>query len=167
MKTPSINHRPIGLYSIASRRSLQAILWMGLLILSLGNVAQARVRAFPIPTPMSQPISITFGPDGNFWFTEQDTSQVARITPQGVITEFRTPTFSFPNDITAGPDGNVWFTEGSTGKIGLLLRKGTLPRLPFRPSMPLSALLPARMETSGLPMLLGTIYGAWISPLIF
>jgi len=74
-------------------------------------------RSFPIPSSDSQPISITLGPDGNFWFTEQNHSQVARITPQGVITEFLTPTFSFPIGITAGPDGNIWFTELIANKI--------------------------------------------------
>ena len=75
-------------------------------------------RSFPIPSSDSQPISITLGPDGNFWFTEQNHSQVARITPQGVITEFLTPTFSFPIGITAGPDGNIWFAEGAAGSDG-------------------------------------------------
>jgi streptogramin lyase len=75
-------------------------------------------RSFPIPSSDSEPISITFGPDGNFWFTEQNRSQVARITPDGVITEFLTPTFSFPIGITAGPDGNIWFAEGAAGSGG-------------------------------------------------
>ena len=71
------------------------------------------------------------GPDGNFWFTEQDSSQVARITPNGVITEFRTPTFSFPYDITPGPDGNVWFTEGATGQIGFITPDGRITEIKF------------------------------------
>jgi streptogramin lyase len=75
-------------------------------------------RSFRIPSSDSQPISITLGPDGDFWFTEQNRSQVARITPEGVITEFLTPTFSFPIGITAGPDGNIWFSEGAAGSGG-------------------------------------------------
>jgi virginiamycin B lyase len=35
-----------------------------------------------------------------------------------VITEFLTPTFSFPIGITAGPDGNIWFAEGAAGSDG-------------------------------------------------
>ena len=80
-----------------------------------GAVPAAQRQSFPIPSSDSQPISITLGPDGNFWFTEQNRSQVARITPDGVITEFLTPTFSFPIGITAGPDGNIWFAEGAAG----------------------------------------------------
>ena len=117
---------------------------------SFGPIAQAepRGRSFPIPTG-SQPISITEGPDGNLWFTLQNSSQVARITPDGVITEFRTPTFSFPFDITPGPDGNVWFSEGSTGQIGFITPLAKLPRSCFRFSMPPPVSPPGRMVTSG------------------
>jgi hypothetical protein len=94
---------------------------------------------------MSQPISITLGPD--FWFTEQDSSQVARITPQGVITEFRTPTLSFPIDITAGPDRNIWFTEGSTGKIGFVTPQGSITEITFSTFDASSVLLQARQSS--------------------
>ena len=51
------------------------------------------MQGFPIPTPDSQPISIILGPDGYLWFTEQNASNVARVTPEGVITEFRDSNF--------------------------------------------------------------------------
>jgi virginiamycin B lyase len=79
----------------------------------------------------SQPISIAEGPDGNLWFTLQNSSKIARVTPAGVITQFRTPTLSFPSDITAGPDGNIWFTEGSTGKIGFATPQGRITEITF------------------------------------
>src|SRR5438552_3833545 len=88
-------------------------------------------RSFPIPSSDSQPISITLGPDGNFWFTEQNHSQVARITPQGVITEFLTPTFSFPIGITDGPDGNIWFTQRFTQQIGKITPTGQFTFYPI------------------------------------
>lgn len=106
-------------------------LGLALVALSLGSAAQARTRSFPIPTPDSQPISIVLGPDGNFWFTEQNASKVARVTPDGVITEFQTPTFSFPLDITAGPDGNVWFSEGAVGQIAFITPRGHIKEIPF------------------------------------
>jgi streptogramin lyase len=73
---------------------------------------------------------ITAGPDGNLWFTELeafldpgDTNysyRIGRITPVGVITEFKFYT-SIAGDagnmnlwgITAGPDGNLWFVENA------------------------------------------------------
>lgn len=125
--------RPAGATLVVPRHKLQSKLSFGLalVVLSLGNMAQAKTRSFPIPTPGSQPISITMGSDGNFWFTEQNSSRVARITPLGVITEFVTPTFSFPFDITPGPDGNIWFSEGSTGQIAFITPAGRITEIMF------------------------------------
>src|SRR5262245_32840377 len=76
------------------------------------------------------PFGITAGPDGNLWFTEEQSNpraigRVGRITTSGVITEFSTGQNNEPNLITAGPDGNLWFGEfgndpqapGSIGRI--------------------------------------------------
>jgi streptogramin lyase len=42
---------------------------------------------FPIPTPNSQPLGITPGPDGALWFTENEGNKIGRITTAGAITE--------------------------------------------------------------------------------
>jgi streptogramin lyase len=70
----------------------------------------------------SQGSGITAGPDGNVWFTESGTSDIAMINPAtDVITQFPTPTAnSGPGGITVGPDGNLWFTEGNADKIGMI-----------------------------------------------
>ena len=63
-------------------------------------------------TAGNAPASITAGPDGNLWFTEQGLlAGVARITPTGAITEFPTALLQTPGDIVTGSDGGVWFTE--------------------------------------------------------
>jgi len=53
-------------------------------LLSLSNgTAWAEVgtlHEFPIPTPGSQPVDITAGPDGNLWFAEQNGNKIGRIT---------------------------------------------------------------------------------------
>jgi len=54
---------------------------------------------------------ITAGPDGNIWFTEYSGSRIGRITPTGVVTEFKLSALQYPTSITAGPDGNLWFIE--------------------------------------------------------
>jgi streptogramin lyase len=60
----------------------------------------------------TSPWGITSGPDGNLWFTEASANRIGRMTPGGVLTEFRIPTFeSSPGAIVAGPDGNLWFLE--------------------------------------------------------
>src|SRR6266851_1855100 len=76
---------------------------------------------FVIPTPNSTPGPITFGPDGNIWFTEfSGNSSVARMTPSGTFTEFTTPTPSVPFGIRAGPDSKLYFTEQMASKVGTL-----------------------------------------------
>ena len=45
---------------------------------------------YPIPTPNAVAGYIAAEPDGNIWFTERNGAKVARITPQGVITDDRT-----------------------------------------------------------------------------
>ena len=61
--------------------------------------------------------AMTVGPDGNLWFTDN----IARITPQGVLTEFTvtSPTTYVPlPGIARGPDGNLWYISGTTlGRI--------------------------------------------------
>lgn len=110
------------------------VLGAALAVSVVSSTAQTRIRSFPIPSPDSQPISITVGPDGNLWFTEQNRSHVARITPDGVITEFLTPTISFPIDITPGPDGKIWFSEGAVGQIAFITPSGHIEEIPFSPS---------------------------------
>jgi streptogramin lyase len=105
-------------------------------IMSVGDCVRPCVRAeYTIPTSNSGPTIITLGPDGNLWFTEQTAQQIAKITNEGVITEY--PVNAVPGDITSGPDGNIWFTsialDGGIGKMttgGLttLYPMGTDPR---------------------------------------
>jgi len=115
--------------------SYRSLLLGAVLVLSsasaLAQHARVHFRSWPIPTQDSQPIEITAGPDGNLWFTEQNASQVARVTPQGLIQEFPLPTLGFPSDITAGPDGNVWFSEGANGHIGFITPAGQITEIPF------------------------------------
>lgn len=128
MNTSIRHHRPAG---FRSGVRLNFILGSAVAVLILSQGAQAGLRSTPIPTPDSEPISIVQGPDGNLWFTQQSASSVARVTPDGVVTEFRTPTFSFPNDITPGPDGNVWFSEGAAGQVAFITPRGTIQEIFF------------------------------------
>ncbi|MBK6764579.1 MAG: hypothetical protein IPG68_15540 [Micrococcales bacterium] len=55
---------------------------------------------------------IAVGPDGNMWVTlESVTKDVAKITPDGTVTEYESANMSNPIGITAGPDGNLWVTQ--------------------------------------------------------
>ena len=76
-------------------------------------------ESFPLPSKESRWNGMAEGPDGNMWLTMTDNNKIARVTPEGAVTEFSIPT---PNSgvygIAAGPDGNLWFTEQSASKIG-------------------------------------------------
>ncbi len=54
---------------------------------------------------------LTRGPDGNVWVTLDQTNDVARITPQGQVTEFDPVNLNHPTGITTGPDGQLWVTQ--------------------------------------------------------
>src|SRR5579883_1619793 len=53
---------------------------------------------------------ITTGNDGNLWFTDTAGS-IGRITPNGTITLYSSPTPGAGGSITVGPDGNIWFVD--------------------------------------------------------
>ena len=95
---------------------------------------------------------ITAGPDGNVWFTEPKSGQLARITPNGSVTEFPVPTVtSAPTDITLGHDGALWFTEQLGNQVGRYLPAATPPATPL-PAATLSATI------DSLPPNAGTTY---------
>jgi virginiamycin B lyase len=66
--------------------------------------------------PDAFPEGIVTGPDGNLWFTENATSAIGRITPDGQITNHFLHGHT-PQSITVGPDGALWFTDGDRERI--------------------------------------------------
>ena len=86
-----------------------------------------------IPTAGSAPRSITTGPDGALWFTENGGNKIGRITTAGVMTETSIPTtFSAPVGIAAGPDGALWFAESCGNKIGRITTGGKITETSIR-----------------------------------
>jgi len=74
---------------------------------------------YPITTPAATPEGLDIDPDGNIWFTEYDASQVGRMTPGGVFTEFPLLPTMGPWDIVYNPsDGYLWFSESTGNAIG-------------------------------------------------
>lgn len=105
----------------------RSIAILGVLVCTFAASSPAQViTEFPIPTPASDALGITVGPDGNLWFTEQGASKIGRITTAGVITEFPLPAGTGPTRITSGPDGNLWFSESARAFIGRLTTAGVL-----------------------------------------
>jgi virginiamycin B lyase len=54
-----------------------------------------------------------------------DGNRVARITPEGKVTEFPIPSATgSPINIAVGPDRNIWFTKGA--KVGRVTPDGVV-----------------------------------------
>ena len=91
------------------------------------------VTEFPLPTGVTQPISITSGPGSALWFTTQG-GVVGRLTTGGVATTYQATytnspylaTGYAPNSITAGTDGALWYTQGDG--VGRVTTTGALGR---------------------------------------
>jgi streptogramin lyase len=120
---------------------------------AIGRVTPAgAITQFPLPTPNGapgpiEPGQLTVGPDGDLWFTEYfqtfwvgippppSSSEIARITPAGALTEF--PTGGSPGPLTVGPDGNLWFIEVAgyslkeTDDLGRVTPAGALTEFPL------------------------------------
>jgi streptogramin lyase len=98
-----------------------ATLLLTLLIAGLATANESAVD--PVITEFHDGLSspngawgVAAGPDGNVWFTEDSHNAVARVTPDGVVTEFSAGlTKGCPKGIALGPDGNLWVTESSGG----------------------------------------------------
>jgi len=56
---------------------------------------------------------IAQGPDGNMWVTLDSGHDVAKITPEGVITNYDSAALANPVGITSGPDGKMWVTQAA------------------------------------------------------
>jgi virginiamycin B lyase len=98
------------------------------------------VTLYPPGPNMAEPFSVTPGPDGKMWFTQEDVhgidSVVGSIDMSGVITEY--PVSATPAQITTGSDGALWFDELYPGMIGRITTSGTLTeyQIPYTYSDP-------------------------------
>ena len=77
------------------RRSAPLILACALA--GLASAARGQViTEFPVPFESTVagtfPERIAAGPDGNLWFTEDQTNHIGRMTTAGALTEFPVPT---------------------------------------------------------------------------
>lgn len=75
---------------------------------------------------LGNPRNIALGPDGNVWASLQASSNVIKVTPSGVVTQYSVPAGGSAYGITAGPDGNMWVAnDGSTPEIVKITLSGT------------------------------------------
>ena len=94
-----------------------------------------KLKQFKVPTADIQPRSITNGSDGNLWFTLSDPnanvpSQIGRITPAGVITEFDPACNGcILTDIIQGP-GDILYYTSNDPFLGRITASRPDPRVP-------------------------------------
>jgi streptogramin lyase len=76
------------------------------------------IREFPFGGALSSALAtVSTGPDEGVWFSEQNASQLGRITTLGQITEVPASPADSPNDVVTGPDGNLYFVNRSTSQL--------------------------------------------------
>ena len=81
------------------------------------------VTEYKIPTLCTQPLAIKVTPDGNVWFIESNTGNIAKFNPLSEqFTEFENQywpengrTMSWGMDYS--PDGKLWYTDGAYDSI--------------------------------------------------
>jgi virginiamycin B lyase len=101
----------------------------GLPIPKIGRMTTTgHITEFPLTIA---PFDMTFGSDGNLWFTEDYEHKIGRMTMSGSITEFPLPSESEAVSITPGPDGSLWFTEYYGNSIGRITTKGIITEYPL------------------------------------
>ena len=81
------------------------------------------VREFSIPTECTNPLAIVTDYDGNVWFTETNTGNLAKFDPTTeTFTEYDNPSWpdgarSMMWGIDYAPDGSVWYTDESYDSV--------------------------------------------------
>jgi len=107
-------------------------LFLGVFALLVGGVQAQTITEFNTGMTGGGPLSITAGPDGNLWFTDNKGSRIGKITTAGTVTPYSTgiTPSSCPSGIAQGSDGALWFTENcvASGKnrIGRITTTGTV-----------------------------------------
>jgi streptogramin lyase len=96
--------------STASLARRAALALAALALLPASAAAEPKLDGeFPVT---KQPRYLTAGPDGNVWVALQD--RVAKVAPDGTVTEYDPQKVTFPTGITTGPDGNLWVTQSNS-----------------------------------------------------
>lgn len=126
------------------------------------------ITEYKIPTPCTQPLAITSDPDGNLWFTQTNTGQVAKFDPTTEqFTEYPNPRWpqgarSMMWGIDYSPDASLWFTDEATDgiwKFSILGEKYDRTDYP-KSADPESDSLPQRLSVEGSQIIVNDFTGS-------
>ena len=122
------------------------------------------VNEYVIPTECTNPLAIVSDYDGNVWFTETNTGNLAKFDPiTETFTEYDNPTWpdggrSMMWGIDYAPDGSVWFTDETYDSIW---KFSTIDEKYERLSYPTSGgdSLPQRLTIEGSQIIINDFTG--------
>ncbi len=78
------------------------------------------------------PLYLARANDNTLWYTNSTGNSIAKIAPDGALTEYALPTAAANAfDIAVGADGNVWFTELDANRIGRITPAGVITEFPI------------------------------------
>ena len=97
-------------------RSLGMLACMLLLPALLAPATAGAGVVVPVGGLASATNGIAYGPDGNFWITEQFTGTVARVSPAGAVLA-RYAVGTDPTSVAVGPGGRVWVAVQGADKL--------------------------------------------------
>jgi virginiamycin B lyase len=89
----------------------------------IGKISKATgaIVEYPLPEPLSGPISLTLASDGNIYTDESLSNKIAKLVPAtGVISEMAIPAppGAFPDEIRFGTGNKIWFPELVADQVG-------------------------------------------------
>jgi virginiamycin B lyase len=99
--------------------------------LTVNVLAAVGLQEFSMPGENTDPDGITVGPEKNVWATEAQGKHVAKVEPNGAITEYTVPNANWIFRIAPGPDKNLWFTDLYGNFIGKITPNGTVTEYPL------------------------------------
>ena len=100
----------------------------------MGKLTPAGQFSIYYSSSVHQPQGITYGPDGNMWFANQNAGTIGRVTPDGQTSDFFSGGIDEPFGIAAGPDGNLWFTNAVVHRLDSRLDRAHQHRAVWSPS---------------------------------
>jgi virginiamycin B lyase len=93
--------------------------------LAIGRITtDGTITTFVLPSTVTAVDPVIAGPDGNIWFS--DGNKVARMSLDGLVTEFALPTVGTEAFMNQGPDGNLWGANGLASQIQRITPLGAI-----------------------------------------
>ena len=121
------------------------------------------IQEFSIQTDCTNPLAIVSDPDGNVWFAQSNTGNLAKFDPiTETFTEYENP--SWPAGLQStiwgidyAPDGSLWFTDDTNDSVW---KFSTIDEQYTRISYPSEGnSMPQKLKISGSLIIVNDFYG--------